>query len=71
MTDKDFRKTVGYLHVAVGVMLILFVYSPLSDVGWYALTVQVLAIPLVSLSGIALWQQPKLNARLKRLNRST
>lgn len=66
MTNKDFRKMVRYLHVAVGIMLILFVYSPLGDVGWYALTVQVLAIPLVSLSGVALWQQPKLSAWRRR-----
>ncbi len=66
MTNKDFRKTVRYLHVVVGVMLILFVYSPLSEVGWYALVVQALAIPLVSLSGIALWQQPQLSAWRRR-----
>ena len=66
MTSKNFRKMVRYLHVTVGVMLILFVYSPLSDVGWYTLVVQALAIPLVSLSGIALWQQPKLSAWRKR-----
>lgn len=66
MTNKDFRQTLRYLHVMVGVILILFVYSPLSEVGWYALVVQALAIPLVSLSGIALWQQPKLSAWRKR-----
>ena len=66
MTNKRFRQVVRWLHVTVGVMLILFVYSPLSDVGWYTLVVQALAIPLVSLSGIALWQQPKLSAWRKR-----
>ncbi len=69
MSNKRLRQTVRYLHIAVGIMLILFVYSPLSDVSWYVLTVQVLAIPLVSLSGIALWQQPKLSLRLKRRHR--
>lgn len=66
MTNRRFRQVVRWLHVGVGVMLILFVYSPLGEVSWYALSVQVFAIPLVSLSGIALWQQPKLSAWRKR-----
>ncbi len=66
MTNKRFRQTVRWLHVTVGVMLIFFIYSPLSDVGWYAVTVQVLAIPLVSLSGIVLRQQPKLSVWRRR-----
>ena len=69
MTNKGFRKTLRWLHIAVGVMLILFVYSPLSGVSWYALTVQIIAIPLVGLSGMALWQQSKLNLWVKRRQR--
>ena len=66
MSNKRLRQTLRWLHLTVGVMLIVFVYSPLREVAWYALSVQALAIPLVSLSGLALWQQPKLSAWLKR-----
>lgn len=62
MSNKRFRQMMRYLHVTVGVMLIVYIYSPLGEVSWYALLVQVVAIPLVSLSGIALWQQPKLSS---------
>lgn len=54
MSNKRFRQTVRYLHVIVGVVLTVYVYSPLGEVSWYALLVQVVAIPLVSLSGITL-----------------
>ena len=66
MSNKRLRQSLRWLHLIVGVLLIVFVYSPLREVTWYALLMQTLAIPLVSLSGLALWQQPKLSAWLKR-----
>lgn len=65
MSNKRLRGTVRWLHLIVGVMLIVFVYSPLREVSWYALTVQAVAVPLVTLLGLALWQQPKLSAWFK------
>lgn len=66
MSNKRLRQTVRSAHLALGMMLGFFVYSPLREVGWYVLTVQALAVPLVILSGLALWQQPKLSSWLKR-----
>ncbi len=66
MSKKRLRQVVRSAHIAVGVMLGFFVYSPLREAGWYVLTVQALAVPLILLSGLALWQQPKLSSWLKR-----
>jgi thiosulfate reductase cytochrome b subunit len=66
MSNRGLRQTVRWVHLIVGVMLILFVYSPLREVSLYALVLQVFAVPLVTLSGLALWQQPKLSAWLSR-----
>lgn len=66
MSNKRLRQTVRSVHLVVGVMLGFFVYSPLREVGWYVLTVQALAIPLILLSGLTLWQQPKLSSWLKK-----
>ncbi len=54
------------LHVAVGVSLILLVYSPLGESAAFVAFNQFVAIPLVTLSGLTLWQQPKLTAWLKK-----
>ena len=66
MSNKRLRRANRWLHLFVGIMLIVYIYSPLGEVSWYALAVQALAIPLVVLSGVALWQQPRLSAWLKR-----
>ena len=66
MSNKRLRRANRWLHLLVSVTLIVYVYSPLGEAPWYALAVQSLAIPLVVLSGVALWQQPRLSAWLKR-----
>ena len=66
MSNKRFRQTLRWLHIIVGVMLIAYVYSPLGEVTWYALLVQAPALPLATLSGLALRQQPELSARFKK-----
>lgn len=64
--NRQLRNVVRALHIAVGVSLILLVYSPLGDSAAFVAFNQFVAIPLVTLSGLALWQQPKLMAWLKR-----
>lgn len=64
-SNRQFRKLVRVLHIAVGVSLILVVYSPLGKSPTFVTFNQFVAVPLVSLSGLALWQQPKLTAWLK------
>lgn len=63
--NRQFRNVVRVLHIAVGVSLILLVYSPLGERSAFVAFNQFVAVPLVTLSGLALWQQPKLTAWLK------
>lgn len=64
--NRQFRKFVRVMHITVGVSLILLVYSPLGESSAFVAFNQFVAIPLVSLSGLALWQQPKLTTWLRR-----
>jgi len=63
ISNKQLRLTLRYTHLAAGILVGLFVYSPLGDVPAFELLVQIALIPIVVLSGIWIWQQ----ARVKRL----
>ncbi|MEO1290122.1 MAG: hypothetical protein AAFV93_20410 [Chloroflexota bacterium] len=61
MSNKQIRTISRYLHIVVGVMMILFIYIPeLANNMLYANIVQFVAIPVVSISGILMWQQARI-----------
>jgi hypothetical protein len=63
ISNKQLRLILRYTHLAVGILIGLFVYSPLEDVPAFELLVQIALIPIVVLTGIWIWQQ----ARVRRL----
>jgi hypothetical protein len=63
ISNKQLRLILRYTHLAAGILIILFVYSPLGNVPAFELVVQIALIPIVVLSGIWIWQQ----ARVRRL----
>lgn len=65
LSNKGFRKIARALHILLGIALILHFYTPLSQIKAFTLFISVFAIPIVSLTGIGLWQQPKIIAFLK------
>ena len=62
-SNKQLRLILRYTHLAAGILIILFVYSPLGDAPAFELLVQIALIPVVVLTGIWIWQQ----ARVRRL----
>jgi hypothetical protein len=63
ISNKQLRLILRYTHLVVGILIGLFVYSPLRDVPAFELLVQIALIPIVVLTGIWIWQQ----ARVRRL----
>lgn len=63
ISNKQLRLILRYTHLAAGILIGLFVYSPLGDVAAFVLLVQIGLIPVVVLTGIWIWQQ----ARVSRL----
>lgn len=59
MKNKQFRKLTRLLHVLAGVSFPLLVYSPLRTDATFLLVNQVLLVPAVVVTGLALWQQPR------------
>lgn len=59
MNGKQFRTLVRLLHLLEGAAIALFVYSPLGADPAYRALVQWVIVPAVAMSGIMLWQQPR------------
>jgi hypothetical protein len=54
------------LHLVLGTVLGLFLYSPLRDVAAVELAVQVVVFPALVLSGVLLWQGYRVRQWLAR-----
>ena len=62
------RKTLRYVHLVAGLLIGAYVYSPtLSGNAAFQAMIQLGVFPIIALSGIAMWQQP----RLMKLTRRT
>ncbi len=57
MTASSFRSTVRWFHIAVALFVGAYFYSPLHGIAWALQTIQFALIPLLLLSGLALWKQ--------------
>jgi hypothetical protein len=61
MNAGQLRRVLRAGHIVVGALLSIYVYSPLhadsllTDIIWY------LAIPVIALSGVAMWQQGRIS----------
>ena len=63
ISNKQLRLILRYTHLVAGILIGLFVYSPLGNVPAFELLVQIALIPVTVLTGFWIWQQ----ARVRRL----
>ncbi len=63
ISNKQLRLILRYTHLAAGILIGVFVYSPLGNVPAFELLVQIALILVVVVTGIWFWQQ----ARVRRL----
>ena len=67
MSNKTLRKLTRYVHVFAGVSYPLLIYSLLADSHLFILFNQVLLLPAVVLSGLVMWQQPRVSQWLRQV----
>ena len=60
MTPVTFRSVVRWFHIFEGLFIGAYFYSPLSDLSWSEPLIKFVLIPLLVLSGLAMWKQAKL-----------
>lgn len=56
---RRLRSILRACHLAFGMLLVPYVYSPLGDVAAFELLVRVALVPLTIFTGIAMWQQAR------------
>jgi hypothetical protein len=67
MSNKQLRMTFRVIHLLASISLIAMVYSPvLRHMDQFILLLQIVVIPVIGLSGLAMWQQ----ANITKLRRS-
>ena len=68
MSNKNLRRVIRLIHLMGAASLGLYFYSPIAGDPTLGFIIRFVMIPIIVLSGIALWQQARLN---KLLNGST
>lgn len=70
MSNKQFRNINRIAHLIEGVFIALFVYSPLRTDDTYLAIMQFVILPAIIISGVFMWQQPKIMKLLRRNTRT-
>jgi hypothetical protein len=66
VSNKQVRDAQRAVHLVLGLLLALYVYTPVRDLPLALFLAQVVLIPLLIASGLAMWQWPRLRRRLSR-----
>lgn len=66
MKSSAKRNLVRWLHIAVGSIIAIYIYSPLGQDPAFQLTTKAMVIPLTILSGLWLWKGHLLRGLLKK-----
>ncbi|MCG6122250.1 MAG: hypothetical protein MEP57_06035 [Microvirga sp.] len=66
MTPRTFRTILRSAHIAIGLFIGAYIYSPWhADPNW-TLAARLALIPLITLTGVAMWKQGRLTALFGR-----
>lgn len=60
MSNKQIRQLVRVLHILGGIAIGVYIYSPWGPGTWLEPVVKFGILPALVISGIVLWQQPRL-----------
>lgn len=66
ISGKRMRDTQRIVHLVGGLLLLIHVYAPWGNSSSLTLVIQGMVVPTLVATGLAMWQLPRLRARLKR-----
>ncbi len=64
-SNKRLRDLERIVHIAGGVLLLVFIYSPWSDSASFTFVMRALIFPVLVGSGAAMWQLPRVRRWLE------
>ena len=65
MSNKRLRQIVRWLHIVEAAVLGAFIYGPWGDGSLLEAWIQYFFFPALGISGVILWQQPRIMKLLK------
>jgi len=71
MSNKNLRNVIRIIHLIAAATLGMYFYSPIAGDETLRLIIQLVTLPSIVLTGIALWQQAYLNKLLNRYIRKS
>jgi len=66
MTDAAKRSIVRWIHIVFGIPIIGYIYSPFKELPNYAPVVRYVALPVMVLSGLRMWEGHLLRRLISR-----
>ncbi|KXK13011.1 MAG: hypothetical protein UZ14_CFX002001935 [Chloroflexi bacterium OLB14] len=68
MSNKKIRNIIRIIHLFAAATFGMYFYSPIAGNETLKLVIQIVTLPSIALTGLALWQQAYLNKLLNRNN---
>jgi hypothetical protein len=70
-TNKQLRDQLRLVHILASVILGAFIYSPWRSNQTYAIAMSFAIFPILALTGLWMWQAPRINKWLKQIPSSS
>lgn len=68
ISGKQLRRITRWIHIIGSILLGIYIYSPWSRYVAFSRLIQISVIPILTLSGIAMWQQARTLQLLRRFS---
>ena len=65
MSNKNLRNVLRAIHLVIAALVIAYIYSPMGSLEWFGNFVKI-STPILTLTGIVMWQMPTVTKFLKR-----
>ena len=66
LSGKQVRDLQRIVHLVSGLLVGVYIYTPLADVTAFSLLVQLVVVPVLVAAGMAMWQMARLRRVLTR-----
>lgn len=68
ISGKQLRRAIRWIHITASILLGIYIYSPWSRYVVFSRVMQIGVMPVLTLSGIAMWQQARMLQLLRRFS---
>ncbi len=70
ISNKQVRVIQRFVHLTAGLLLVAYIYTPLGNLNAFETLVQVIVVPALVVTGMAMWQLPRLRKLLRDRTRA-